>query len=115
MRIFANSQTGELLDPDHVHEALGGRRQGAMTPAERKRLRKRAPSRGGYAATPGSGPKDQRCWDCQNRRLVESPARKRFWKCALVKWTHGAATDIRLRSVACSRFVAGDPPEARDV
>lgn len=111
--IYANAQTGELVDPEMVHEALGGRRKGAMTSAERARLRQRQPKRTGYAAPPGSGPQGSRCWDCVNRRLVESPARRRFWKCALVKWTNGAGTDIRLRSPACSRFEEGDPPEQR--
>lgn len=78
-------------------------------PPRGKRRRRPAKPRG-YAAPPGSGPEGKRCWDCAHRRLTYSNARRRFWKCFLVKWTRGGGTDIKLRSPACSRFAAGDPP-----
>ena len=60
----------------------------------------------GYAAMPGTGPAGETCATCKNC------ARFRKWaKCRLIerKWTGGRATDVLMRSPACSRW------ERRDV
>jgi hypothetical protein len=57
------------------------------------------PARGGYAWPPGSGPAGETCGSC--RHLVAHGRTRNYWKCGLVAWTHGAATDIRKRSPAC--------------
>ena len=91
----------DLFDP------MRPKRPGAITDEERNRIRRRESARPrGYAAPPGSGPDGKACKDCAHKRLHESGARKRFWKCALIKPTKGAATDILMRSPACSRFEA---------
>lgn len=56
----------------------------------------------GSAAPIGSGPAGETCKTC-----VHSYAHRMagtYWKCDLVKPTHGPATDIRLKWAACSRF-----------
>lgn len=59
----------------------------------------------GWAAPPGSGPEGKTCKDCEHSYLHHtSAARKNWYKCALVKPTHGAATDLRLKWAACRLF-----------
>lgn len=57
----------------------------------------------GYAAPPGSGPEGESCRTCARAYSIDYHD-KRYWKCALVKQTHGLGTDIRLKSPACSRW-----------
>ncbi|MBU9174024.1 hypothetical protein [Burkholderia gladioli] len=65
------------------------------------RVRPRGVNRDGYAATPGTGPKDQTCQSCAHAERFG-----RYAKCKLMRhaWTGGTATDIALRSPACGRW-----------
>lgn len=83
----------------------------AMTPQERRAKLgiKRGlgkPGAKGYYAEPGGGPKGEFCRTCINAKPV-SAGNRRVYKCALMRgnWTHGLATDILLRSPACSGWV----------
>jgi hypothetical protein len=70
--------------------------------------------KGGYAATPGTGPQGETCKTCRHIRR-KMGGRKSYPKCALVKWTSGTATDIRVHAPACSRWsrpVEGQQPDA---
>lgn len=58
----------------------------------------------GWAAPPGSGPAGETCKSCANKRANDMQSGRRFWKCALVRWTGGPGTDIRLAWPACSRW-----------
>lgn len=58
----------------------------------------------GYAARPGSGPAGEKCKTCACAYDRGSRSGRSFWKCSLVKATNGSATDIRLRSPACSQW-----------
>jgi hypothetical protein len=63
-----------------------------------------APTRGqpkGYAAIPGTGPKDETCGSCAHCYYTRSRGEKRFNKCDLVKATNGPGTDIRRKAAAC--------------
>lgn len=56
----------------------------------------------GSAAPIGSGPQGETCKTCKHsycRKMAGT-----YWKCDLVKATHGTSTDIRLKWAACSRF-----------
>ncbi len=75
----------------------------ALTPKQRRALQDRT-KLGGYAARPGSGPEGETCKSCQHRVRHESGGGKVFQKCGLIKWTFGAATDIRAGAAACSRW-----------
>jgi hypothetical protein len=57
----------------------------------------------GYAQPPGSCPSGETCRSCGHKIK-----RGRFWKCRLVRQTHGPGTDIRLKSAACSAWEKGD-------
>lgn len=57
--------------------------------------------KGGYAAQPGSGPEGESCVTCKNLSGGRYHNRT-YYKCALIKPTHGPGTDIRLRAPACS-------------
>lgn len=59
----------------------------------------------GYAARPGSGPKGQRCGNCQFAQRVVH--RGQFThKCELMTfvWRHGSASDIHLQAPACLKW-----------
>lgn len=58
----------------------------------------------GYARAPGSGPQGETCRSC--RHSTPHDCSKRYWKCGLVQWIRGAATDIVLKSPACSMWEA---------
>lgn len=60
----------------------------------------------GYAAPPGSGPAGETCASCIHSYLHHRSGSKNWYKCALVKPTKGAATDLRLKWAACSRWEA---------
>lgn len=55
----------------------------------------------GYAAPPGTGPKDQTCKTC--RHFIRKVMGKTYFKCRLMArvWTGGPGTDIRANSPAC--------------
>lgn len=56
----------------------------------------------GNAAPIGSGPAGETCGSCVH--CYSPPAFRTFYKCRLVKPTHGPGTDIRLKWAACARW-----------
>ncbi|WP_316978030.1 hypothetical protein [Shumkonia mesophila] len=60
------------------------------------------PPRKGHAAIPGTGPEGETCGTCDH--LVRRRLAKTYLKCGLIQWTSGAATDIRAKDPACSRW-----------
>ena len=64
------------------------------------------PYRGLYAAQPGTGPVGETCGSCRHKRRMSMA--NTWHKCELVQfgWTGGEATDIRLRTPACSKWEA---------
>lgn len=77
----------------------------AMTPAERRKVTRRDPEPRGYAARPGTGPAGETCRTCRHNVVTEHAA-KPYHKCELMRrvWTGGRATDILVRSPACSQW-----------
>jgi len=74
--------------------------------------RKTADRRIGYLATPspiGSAQTDETCKTCQHS-YKRAGGTKSYWKCGLMKPSHGKGTDIRLRWAACSRWEAKESP-----
>lgn len=67
------------------------------------------PSPRGFAAQPGTGPAGETCGTCGNCRIRQLA--NTYYKCGLMvaSWTGGRASDITLRSPACSKWVAGSP------
>jgi len=57
-----------------------------------------------HPMTTGSGPDGETCKSCKHCTRSESHARKRFYKCGLMRATRGSATDIRLKDPACGRW-----------
>jgi hypothetical protein len=55
---------------------------------------------GGYAHKPGTGPEGENCKSCTHV-ISWTWHDRRYYKCELVKPTHGPGTDIRLKSPAC--------------
>lgn len=76
----------------------------AMTPSERRKLLKPNKQKGLHADRPGSGPAGESCKTCAN--LVRLRFSKVYLKCGLVRahWTGGAATDVKARDAACSKW-----------
>jgi hypothetical protein len=70
-----------------------------------RRPRTGRPWRGGYAAYPGTGPKGEKCKSCAYAVRVQGGANS-YTKCKLMEfvWTHGAGSDIKLKTAACSRW-----------
>lgn len=60
---------------------------------------------GAYPAPPGSGPAEKVCRQCGHYRSV-GYHNKAYRKCAQIKWTNGAGTDIKASSPACRFFEA---------
>jgi len=56
-----------------------------------------------YAAIPGTGPAGESCRTCRNSRR-RNHGHRAYWKCRLVRESHGPATDIRLKTPACRRW-----------
>lgn len=83
--------------------------QGAMTDAERRRVKRRqyAIPRG-YAGTPGQGPDGERCRTC--RHFYRRSMAKTYFKCHLNRllWTGGPKTDIKATSPACEKWERPD-------
>jgi hypothetical protein len=59
----------------------------------------------GHAAIPGTGPKGETCGSCGGMRIRSGA--KNYTKCGLTqsKWTGGAATDVRRKDPACSKWI----------
>ena len=59
----------------------------------------------GHAAVPGTGPKGETCKTCQHCTPTGNGG-KTFYKCGLCRigWTHGPATDIRVKDPACGMW-----------
>lgn len=83
----------------------------ALTPEERRRLkrygqgdppRRQTHSKARPTALPGP---DEWCASCAHLDSHKT-YRKTFYKCGLVNWTHGAATDIRKSDPACAKWEA---------
>lgn len=58
----------------------------------------------GYAAEPGSGPTGESCKTCDNCVRVKLSS-KSVYKCELVAWTGGRATDVLVTAPACRFWV----------
>lgn len=56
----------------------------------------------GMAGPPGTGPEGETCGTCANTVYVQYA--KRYYKCKLVNYTSGPATDIRLKTPACRHW-----------
>ena len=89
-----------LGDPVRVQDLPG---------APRKR---KDPKPRGYYAPPGTGPAGETCGTCEHHVIKRMG--KNYHKCdrAKAKWTGGGASDIRVRSPACSGWSA-DKPEGK--
>lgn len=76
----------------------------ALTPDERRKLKRRGPEPRGHAAVPGTGPAGETCGTCRN--LFRKEMSKTYIKCSLMRsyWTGGRATDIRAKDKACGRW-----------
>lgn len=80
----------------------------ALTPRERRSISRRTTVKArGYYAPPGTGPIGEKCGSCAWRCHVSGGSRS-YWKCLLAefRWSHGAATDIRLKSPACVKWMS---------
>ena len=73
----------------------------ALTPSERKKLKRSTPVPRGHAWRPGTGPEGESCGTC--RHLFRNRMAKVYLKCLLMReqWTGGAGTDVRARDAAC--------------
>lgn len=77
----------------------------ARTPEEIRKARNKKYSQArGWAAPPGTGPEGESCRTCAHSYVGNKSGKKNYWKCALVKATKGAGTDIRLKWPACRRW-----------
>ena len=76
----------------------------ALTPAERKKLKRRDPIPHGHAAIPGTGPEGETCRTC--RHLERREFAKTYLKCGLMRsyWTGGGGSDVRAKDPACRRW-----------
>lgn len=66
----------------------------------------------GYAGTPGTGPAGETCKTCAQLRAhvrTYGSRTRRWYKCARVKVTYSADTDIRLDAPACHAWAAASP------
>lgn len=67
-------------------------------------IAKLIPHANAYAARPGTGPDGESCRTCRN--LDCNVRSRRHYKCGLVNWTNGRATDINIHTPACERWEA---------
>lgn len=76
----------------------------ALTPEERKKLKRKDPVPRGHAAIPGTGPQGETCKTCKH--LYRRQYSKVYLKCALMRgyWTGGRGSDIRAADPACKRW-----------
>ncbi|OLE54210.1 MAG: hypothetical protein AUG51_09375 [Acidobacteria bacterium 13_1_20CM_3_53_8] len=72
-----------------------------MEPGKKKR---KEPRPQGYATQPGTGPEGETCGSCKYHEVIRYS--KNYHKCALTRgtWTHGRASDILVRTPACSKW-----------
>lgn len=94
----------DLFGHESVHDRLG-----AMTDAERRRMRRRAYSvPRGHAMPPGTGPEGETCGSC--RHLVRNRMAKTYLKCGRneAAWTGGPKSDVRARDAACGKWEPAD-------
>ena len=83
-----------------------------ISEAEARRMLKRKGTRpNGYAAPPGSGPTGETCKTCRHIYRVETGSGRTFRKCALIKATAGAGTDILAKAPACRRWERPSPKD----
>jgi len=75
-----------------------------LTPAQRRKLHRKATKPNGYAKPPGSGPAGETCKSCDHIRRTQSDGGNQFRKCGLLEahWTRGPGTDILAGAAACS-------------
>ena len=98
-----------MSDTDLFGQPIESR--GALTDAERRKLRRRASEKPkGHAFHPGSGPAGETCRSCVHKVRI-GLSKKTVHKCGLVrrKWTASVRTDIRLRDPACRHWEAEAP------
>ncbi len=57
-----------------------------------------------YADLPGSGPTGKACKTCDHH-IAWHGNTKVYHKCDLIKMTHGSATDIKVRTPACAKYL----------
>lgn len=78
----------------------------ALTPQERKKLKRKGPKPRGHAWQPGTGPDGESCGTC--RHLFRNRLAKTYLKCALMQpyWTGGRGSDVLARDKACRRWEA---------
>ena len=64
----------------------------------------------GYAFRPGSGPEGETCGTCEHACRLRYH-NKTYYKCEIVqhRWTHGAGSDILLKSPACTAWAKDKP------
>lgn len=76
----------------------------ALTPRERKGLKRSGPVPRGYVAPPGTGPAGETCGSCKH--LYRNRMAKTYLKCSLnrARWTGGGGSDVRARSPACQKW-----------
>lgn len=82
-----------------------------FTPAEVGDREPRPIPKGGYPARPGTGPAGETCRTCRHLRRTTWRG-KAYFKCGLVRATHGAGTDIRAGADACREWGAAQPKGA---
>lgn len=78
----------------------------ALTPPERKNLKRKSTIPRGHIMPPGTGPAGETCGSCEH--LFRNRMAKTYLKCSLneAKWTGGGATDVRAHDAACKRWEA---------
>lgn len=92
------------LDPDLFGGLLSYQTADGRTVEVKKRGKHYVQPRGG-ADRPGTGPAGETCGSCKHIVRTRNGG-KVFPKCSLNRacWTHGAATDIRVRWAACRKW-----------
>lgn len=76
----------------------------ALTPIERKRLKRREPVPRGHVFPSGTGPAGETCGSCLH--LYRNRMSKTYLKCGLnrSKWTGGRASDVRAKDASCKKW-----------
>lgn len=79
----------------------------ALTPEERRRLHQHGARRARKGNRPSAlpGPDGETCGSCGNL-VANGQWSKTYFKCGLVNWTHGAATDVRKKDPSCEQWKA---------
>jgi hypothetical protein len=76
----------------------------AMTPKERRKLRRCTPVPSGHALPPGTGPEGEMCGSCKH--LYRKEMASTYLKCELAraKWTGGRKSDVRAGDAARAKW-----------